>query len=385
MPEACTYRIRPAGRHLLTIGRDLIQDPYAAVIELVKNAYDADSADVSISFAQTDSGEFRIVVSDHGHGMSGDTVINKWMVPSTSDKQDRGGRSPGGRTMQGRKGIGRYAASILGTDLLLETTTRSGEKTTLYLQWADFTDAEYLDDVDVLIETKKVDGPAGTTLTIAVEDEHLAAWKDTQFRKLQFELRKLMPPFSTLGAETFEIMFRLSGVPDIADVDTRIQPYPLVEYYDYRVFGNVDADGTATLSYSQQKTRNAASEQVTLDIQGPSGCGDLVIDIRVYDRDPESLDRLIQRGLQDVSGNYLGKQDAKNLLNEYNGIGVYRNGFRLRPLGDPEFDWLKLNEQRIQRPAFQIGKQPGDRLRPDRVGRTVAADRKERERRPYRE
>ena len=38
-----TYKIRPAGRHLLTIGRDLIQDNYAAVIELVKNAYDADS------------------------------------------------------------------------------------------------------------------------------------------------------------------------------------------------------------------------------------------------------------------------------------------------------------------------------------------------------
>ncbi len=34
---------------------------------------------------------------------------------------------------------------------------------------------------------------------------------------------------------------------------------------------------------------------------------------------------------------------------------MYRNGFRLRPLGDPEFDWLKLNEQRIQAPARRIG------------------------------
>lgn len=30
------YKIRPAGRHLLTIGRDLIQDSYAAIVELVK-------------------------------------------------------------------------------------------------------------------------------------------------------------------------------------------------------------------------------------------------------------------------------------------------------------------------------------------------------------
>ena len=42
------HKIRPAGRLILTIGRDLIQDIHAAVVELVKNAYDADSPDVSI-------------------------------------------------------------------------------------------------------------------------------------------------------------------------------------------------------------------------------------------------------------------------------------------------------------------------------------------------
>ena len=37
------------------------------------------------------------------------------------------------------------------------------------------------------------------------------------------------------------------------------------------------------------------------------------------------------------------------------GIGVYRNGFRIRPLGDADFDWLKLNEQRVQNPSLRIG------------------------------
>ena len=36
MKTGTLYKIRPAGRHLLTIGRDLIQDNYAAVVELVK-------------------------------------------------------------------------------------------------------------------------------------------------------------------------------------------------------------------------------------------------------------------------------------------------------------------------------------------------------------
>ena len=44
-----TYEIRPAGRHVLTIGGDLIQDQYAAIVELVKNCYDADSSDAKSS------------------------------------------------------------------------------------------------------------------------------------------------------------------------------------------------------------------------------------------------------------------------------------------------------------------------------------------------
>ena len=356
MAESGSYRIRPAGRHILTIGRDLIQDPHAAVIELVKNAYDADSPDVTIAFERTETGEFRITVADHGHGMTRDTVINKWMVPSTSDKEDRAGKSPAGRTMQGRKGIGRYAASILGTDLFLETVIEDGEKTTLYLQWGDFEEAEYLGDVEILIDTEASDEPKGTSLAITVEEDRLSAWRDSQFGKLQFELRKLMPPFSTMATEqAFDVVLRISGIPDVEDLDATIEPYPLVDHFDYRIAGKIGSEGQGSLVYSQQKSRNAPDEEIPFELGRPSGCGDLEIDIRVYDRDSVSIDQLIRRGLVDDSGDYLGKLQARRLLNEYNGIGVYRNGFRLRPLGDPEFDWLKLNEQRIQAPARRIG------------------------------
>ncbi|EPZ4953980.1 sensor histidine kinase, partial [Acinetobacter baumannii] len=49
------------------------------------------------------------------------------------------------------------------------------------------------------------------------------------------------------------------------------------------------------------------------------------------------------------------KTDAKNLLDEYNGLGVFRNGFRLRPLGDPGYDWLLLDSRRVQNPSMRIG------------------------------
>ena len=360
MSASGSYKIRPAGRHLLTVGRDLIQDCYAAVVELVKNAYDADSSDVNIEFrAKPDRSGYTIVITDHGHGMSRDTVINKWMVPSTRDKLDRG-KSPAGRIMQGRKGVGRYAASILGTDLLLETVTPEGEKTTLLVEWNAFETAAYLDDVEILIETTEVSEPSGTRLTMTGDSVLLGEWDQKQFNKLRFELRKLISPVRSvvsdgLHDDEFRINLKIDGFPDVQNAVELIEPYPLFDLFDYRISGRIGADGKGVLTYSLQKARNATKEEIPFDAKEPTGCGELVFDIRVYDREKDAIESLIGRGLKDDAGNYVGQLQARQLLNASNGIGVYRNGFRIRPLGDADFDWLKLNEQRIQNPSLRIG------------------------------
>ena len=356
MNTNATYKIRPAGRHILTIGRDLIQDNYAAVVELVKNAYDADSPDVHIVFtASRDHSGYSIVISDNGHGMSRDDVINKWLVPSTSDKVERG-RSPDGRTLQGSKGVGRYAAAILGKDLLLETITTKGEKTAVYLEWSNFEDAQYLDDVEILIESESVSKPSGTQLTIIGDNEDLEEWNKDRFSKLRYELKRLKSPVSTvLNNDDFCISLSVNGFPDLDDIQETIEPYILFDLFDYKISGSISTDGTGELTYSSQKARNIPDEEFSFDFGAATGCGKLDIDIRVYDREKEAIELLIKRGLTDDSGNYMGNLRARQLLNEYNGIGVYRNGFRIRPLGDADFDWLKLNEQRIQNPSLRIG------------------------------
>ncbi len=356
------YHIRPAGRHILTIGSDLIQDQYAAVVELVKNAYDADSPDVEITFKVSQNSDvFMIMISDRGHGMSRDTVINKWLVPSTDDKLRRK-VSPKGRIMQGSKGIGRYAASILGDSLLLTTITDRGEKTEALIEWNDFKEAEYLDDVEVLVNTKSSDEPSGTTLIITGKKERLLEWDDPQIKKLKFELRKLIPPFNIeilpeLREEDFSIIltfinFPKPGKPRITET---ILPYPIILLYDYKISGSIGKDGKGQLIYNNQRAQNTIEELIRIDFNKPTGCGELVFDIRVYDREGDAIERLIKRGLKDENGEYLGKLQARQLLNDYNGISVYRNGFRIRPMGDPDYDWLKLNMKRIQNPSLKIG------------------------------
>ncbi|MCQ2122990.1 MAG: ATP-binding protein [Fibrobacter sp.] len=350
------FKIRPAGRHIFTIGRDLIQDPYAAVVELVKNAYDADATHVVLSFKKTD--KLEIVIEDNGHGMTRDVVTSKWMVPSTNDKEQRK-LSPKGRILQGRKGIGRYASAILGEELFLETISQEcHEKTSLLVNWEDFLHADYLSDVDILIETEKNDGDSGTVLTIKGNSISLEEWTLDQFKRLKKELKKLMTPIDDTKQSSdveFEIILNIAGFGENDVVNEKIEAFPLFGLFDYKIAGCVNADGSGILVYEMQKLRNSVPEKISFNFGGPTNCGDVVFDIRAFDREKEAIEDLIKRGLKDGGGAYVGKLEARRLLNENNGIGVYRNGFRIRPLGDPDFDWLELNKSRVQNPSQKIG------------------------------
>lgn len=354
-------KIRPAGRHIFTIGRDLIQSPHAAVVEIVKNAFDADASFVKIHFSYDSAQEiFCVEISDDGHGMSKDDIINRWMVPSSDNKKKRR-MSPAGRTMQGRKGIGRYSASILGDDLLLSTVDEKKSKTIVYMQWKDFENAEYLGDVDVLIQNESSDLHSSTTLTIKGIAVRATEWSSGQFDKLRQELKKLKTPASSMtelqeGEDNFDIILKVSGFDCVDDFEETIEPFPILELFDYKISGRINASGIGELEYICQKGKKPIRDQIKIDMSSEieNTCGEVYFDIRVFDRDPEGISQLIGRGLKDSDGNYVGKLEARKILDANNGLGVYRSGFRIRPLGDPNYDWLQLNKKRIQDPSRKI-------------------------------
>lgn len=351
--------IRPAGRLMLTIGRDLIKSPSSALLELVKNAYDADSPDVSISLhADREHKRVSIVVADNGHGMTTEVVKNVWLVPATSDKLKRK-KSPCGRVLQGRKGVGRFASAILGDELLLETVS-DGIQTDVVLCWQDFVKMEYLDQVKVLTSSYKVDRPSGTKLLIEGGDEYLEQWGSEQIKHLVYELRKLIPPafggaslVSNDIKKNFKIKIEVVGFGE-DDKNEVLTSFPLLELYDYRIAGILRSTGHGEFTYSCNRLANQQDERIAIDCK-PTGCGNLEFDIRVYDRDKDALEQLSERGLKDASGRYLKYTETRRLLDTVNGIGVYRNGFRISPLGDADNDWLELNKKRIQNPSKCIG------------------------------
>ena len=139
---------RPRARILRTLGEELISSEMVAVIELVKNAYDADATRVLVRFqGPLQKGKGSIEIIDNGHGMSFGTVLSAWMEPATYIKKKRARSEHLRRRMLGEKGIGRFAAARLTNKLELITRRKSSEnETNAVFDWAIFDDErKYLD------------------------------------------------------------------------------------------------------------------------------------------------------------------------------------------------------------------------------------------------
>src|SRR5205809_3429015 len=123
------------------IGKDLINDDNIAVVELVKNAYDAHSRSVLIKFeslfpSNGAKGSPRLIIRDEGKGMDSDDIKDKWLNIAYSEKKSLPREH--GASYAGNKGIGRFSCDRLGTQLDLLTRKRSGKLYHLKIDWPDF-------------------------------------------------------------------------------------------------------------------------------------------------------------------------------------------------------------------------------------------------------
>ena len=95
------YTFRVHARVLAALGRDLVTDDVVAVMELVKNSYDALATRVDVRVRPTGDShgvEGYIEVADDGHGMDYETVRDVWCViatPSRAERPDCEEREPG--------------------------------------------------------------------------------------------------------------------------------------------------------------------------------------------------------------------------------------------------------------------------------------------------
>ncbi|WP_283718923.1 sensor histidine kinase [Clostridium perfringens] len=359
------YKIKPSANILNTIGSEIIKDPFAAIIELVKNAYDADATTVRIcyDFSTSNNDDLTITITDNGHGMSPEIVTGTWLVPATRNKA-RKSSSPSGRVFLGKKGIGRYASSILGNKFKMTTIDLNGIKTTVELDWYDFNKYDYLEDVPIYLEYENSNLSSGTTIKILHDSNVNFIWNKNTIDKLIKELRTLISPInekSTMDLP-FEIFFQTKNCDfnNGYDYNEKIMPINLLDFYNYRIYGTISKDGLLDLTYENACESIIQSEKVscnkfTLPLnEDYKYCGDIFIDLRVFDRDPRDID-ILKDKISNSSNSMLNKLETRQLLNEISGVNIYRNNFRIRPYGDLNYDWLSLDKDRVQNPSLKIG------------------------------
>ena len=337
-----TATMRPRARLISLIGEDLISDEPVAVVELVKNAYDADADRVTIRFegANPDAPE-RVVVEDDGDGMTLGTVLGAWFEPGTVAKRVR--KSSGrGRVYQGAKGIGRFAAARLAELLFMETVARGeAEGTAALVDWGAFDEDSYLDAVTVDYEVRPIgDLGHGTRLTLETLRK---AWDDDDYEALHSRLSRLISPFEDV--KDFEIELDVPARPEFSGP---VAPPAIVLKPIYALEGRLDEGGrfTGVFRHQGEAVREFEAEKLGQEGEGPL-CGPFQVEIRVWDRDRDSLLPIAERHDQTIT-------DVRRVLNNYSGVSLYRDGFRVYPYGQKGNDWLGLDNRSRQNPSMHL-------------------------------
>ena len=110
----------------------------SAVLELVKNAYDAQALDVIIIISKA-----QIIIEDNGMGMNRQKILEAWMHVGISDKEYLIGEGDAARILAGSKGVGRFAIARLGAKASVYTKMDEQEAVLWKTDWSTNTLESY--------------------------------------------------------------------------------------------------------------------------------------------------------------------------------------------------------------------------------------------------
>ncbi|NBA01997.1 ATP-binding protein [Erysipelothrix rhusiopathiae] len=113
------------------LGRQNFTTKESAILELVKNSYDANASSVKINVYRTSSG-VELLIEDDGEGMDEQTILKNWMHVGKSEKK----YSNNGRVLAGSKGIGRFALSRLSNKATVNSTKKNSDTIYWNTTWA---------------------------------------------------------------------------------------------------------------------------------------------------------------------------------------------------------------------------------------------------------
>lgn len=341
---------------LIHLGRDSIKDHSTALLELVKNSYDADATKVDIEiFSQTKD---LIRVSDNGFGMTSDELKNSWLRIGYSAKRIST-KSKLGRRKTGEKGIGRISTDRLGSTLELRTKSKNDKLTGLKVNWDDFdVEGKSLSDIRVeIFEPSEInlpikDGKPSAIGTEIIIERQRQPWSKLNIENLYQELSALTPPFEDVQD------FKISLVNDIYPLPSEEISSNYLDAAEIKIEAYYPGTGTEII-YTYWDKYNA--KEVIEKIEWSNLLTRTGIDSR------NLIDNQIRSGSMTIKLYFFLREGAsvkdfdfnltklREFLDNNAGIKIYRDRIVVKPYGFPSsqfgYDWLGLADRKAKDPA----------------------------------
>jgi signal transduction histidine kinase len=392
------------------LGEQLVSDEITALLELIKNSYDADATYVSIEI--NTSGKYLkenlfypkhegfIVVEDNGFGMSEKTILKSWLIISYSEKRklkETKQTTPEGRTPLGDKGLGRLSTQRLADICEIFTNENSNTGTHIAFNWKDFEIEESLGKVRVQNESYKPKRKKGTTLVLS-NLNHSEVWEGQNLEKFKGQVSQIISPYKE--NRPFEVYLQINGViidlnrsnEELRDLAisrfefsfdgsiillsgrTKLTKFIGNNREDYNNYVQID-NGKKFLSFLKLKNKDLlhGKDGFFLRFEKKFLFNKDIGSLEIYDGEranPGSFNGKIDEFTYDnwISTNAELKEVFGKLSNyrqfaqSQAGIKLFRNGFAIKPFGIDGDDWLRLGESQTfaasyypLRPANVIG------------------------------
>ena len=379
------------------LGESLVTDAIQALIELVKNSYDADATYAKVVIdtqgvfqvegAKHPSAGGRIIIEDDGHGMSIEDIEFGWLTISNRKKlelKQAKKTTPGGRTPLGDKGLGRLGVQRLGNNIEIFTKTEGGSGYHFAFSWLDFTKASKLADIG--IHLAKITYPRQHGSKIVVSDlKEPEIWRgEGPIKLLEQELSRMISPYRKI--RDFTVMVEVDGkLLELLEISDKIREFAPVRYLLSFDGTQLAIQGRARLDFFRPDASKEA-DLFTLIVESDDGkdffdflqAQKMAHTIGLtrsrskqwfvefhWHRPLTNLDKVQlvngDSGEWANPGPFIGEvdsfdlgmasfknQDVFNAINEFrryikklSGIRVFRDGFAIRM----DKDWLKLGAQ----------------------------------------
>jgi signal transduction histidine kinase len=343
-----------SARVAMQLGRESISSSVTAILELVKNAYDADADCVEIRLADLSTPSPRMVIQDDGKGMSAEELIENWMVIGTANKVAAGRSKSKKRILTGEKGLGRLGLDRLCIRTRVQSIILGAEHAVeLDVDWLKYEQTESrLEEIShplfkiPSLEADPLTGetrvyPKGTRLIL---DGLKDTWDEAAVAELYSELSLLISPFS--GPNDFSVILDTGGA--FSKFDGVIAPdATIVNGAYWKVVGTID-------EHTMVEMRMSSMLHETEYYQRPTPWSEFVKDEGVIPEcGPLKFEfYFFHRGELDAPGQSLTLPKLNQFLQNNQGIRIYRDGFRVKPYGEPngEGDWLRLGYRRTINP-----------------------------------